>query len=300
VDIYLNETTRYANVVLPPRSSLERGHYDLVFHAVAVRNTAKWSEPVLPAAPDSRDDWDILYELSLRLAGRRGGPLADRAAGLALRMGRLSSERVIDTLLRVGPYGDRFLPFGDGLSLAKLRRAPHGIDLGPLVPMGRERVRTPSGLADLVPAALVADVGRVEGWIEAARTGGLSMIGRRHVRSNNSWMHNLRSLVKGPDRATLQMHPDDAGRLGLAGGAPVRVTSRAGAVTARLEVTADVMRGIVSLPHGFGHEAAASTMKIAGAVPGPNANALTDARMLEPLTSTAILQGVPVTVEAVI
>jgi anaerobic selenocysteine-containing dehydrogenase len=298
VDIYLNETTRHANLVLPPRSSLERGHYDLVFHAIAVRNTAKWSEPVLPAEPDSRDDWDILYELSLRLAARRRGRLAEAAAGLALRLGRPSSERVIDALLRAGPYGDRFLPFRDGLSLAKLRRAPHGIDLGPLVPMGRERVRTPSGRVDLVPAALVADVGRVEGWIEAARTGSLSMIGRRHVRSNNSWMHNLRSLVKGPDRATLQMHPDDALRLGLAGGAPVRVKSRAGAVTARLEVTDDVMPGIVSLPHGFGHEAAASTMKIAGAVPGPNANAVTDELMLEPLTSTAILQGVPVTVEA--
>ena len=124
------------------------------------------------------------------------------------------------------------------------------------------------------------------------------MIGRRHVRSNNSWMHNLRSLVKGPDRATLQMHPDDAVRLGLAGGASVRVKSRAGAVTARLEVTDDVMPGIVSLPHGFGHQAAAATMKIAGALPGPSANAVTDELMLEPLTSTAILQGVPVTVEA--
>jgi anaerobic selenocysteine-containing dehydrogenase len=298
VDIYLNETTRHAHVVLPPRSSLERGHYDLVFHALAVRNTAKWSEPVLPPSPDSRDDWDILYELSTRLLAKRKGPVAEAAARLALRLGRPRSERVIDALLRIGPYGDRFLPFHGGLNLDKLRRAPHGVDLGPLVPMMHERVRTPTGLVDLAPAALVADVPRVERWIDAARGGGLSLIGRRHVRSNNSWMHNVRSLVKGPDRATLQMHPDDAGRLGLEGGAAVRVTSRAGAVTAKLEVTPDVMPGIVSLPHGFGHEAAASTLTIAGAVPGPNANAVTDERMLEPLTSTAILQGVPVTVEA--
>jgi anaerobic selenocysteine-containing dehydrogenase len=300
VDIYLNETTRHAHVVLPPRSSLERGHYDVVFNALAVRNTAKWSEPVLPATPDSRDDWDILYELALRIAARRKGKAAEAAAKLALRLGPPSSERVIDALIRIGPYGDRFLPFGGGLNLAKLRASPHGVDLGPLVPMARERVRKPSGKVDLVPAPLTADVGRVVTWIDAAGVHGrgLSMIGRRHVRSNNSWMHNLRSLVKGPDRATLQMHPDDAGRLGLAGGASVRVKSRAGAVTARLEVTADVMPGIVSLPHGFGHQSAASTMKIAGALPGANANTVTDERMLEPLTSTAILQGVPVTVEA--
>jgi anaerobic selenocysteine-containing dehydrogenase len=298
IDIYLNETTRHAHVVLPPRSSLERGHYDLVFHAIAVRNTVKWSEPVMPPDPDTRDDWDILYELSLRLAAKKRGPLAEKAAALSLRLGRLGSERVLDTLLRLGPYGDRFLPWSGGLNLDKVKRAPHGIDLGPLVPMRKERVLTKSGLVELCPGELAADVDRVEQWVSAPATG-LSMIGRRHVRSNNSWMHNIRSLVKGPDRATLMMHPLDARRAGLEGAREVRIKGRGGEVTARLEVTSDVMPGTVSLPHGFGHGSVTDTMRVAGAVPGPNANAVTDEYLLDPLTGTAILNGVPVTVEAV-
>jgi anaerobic selenocysteine-containing dehydrogenase len=297
IDIYLNETTRHAHLVLPPRAALERGHYDVVLHALTVRNTVKWSEPVVPPAPDTRDDWDILYELSLRLAARRGGRLAEKAAALALRLGRLGPERVIDLLLRFGPYGDGFLP-GHGLTLDRVRRAPHGIDLGPLVPMRAERVCTKSGLVEICPGPLAADVDRVERWLVAAPAAGFSMIGRRHVRSNNSWMHNIRSLVKGPDRATLQMHPDDARHAGLAGGAPVVVRGRAGEANARLEITADVMPGVVSLPHGFGHADAVTTLRVAGAVPGPNANAVTDPHLLDPLTGTAVLNGVPVTVNA--
>jgi anaerobic selenocysteine-containing dehydrogenase len=144
----------------------------------------------------------------------------------------------------------------------------------------------------------VADVDRVERWLATPSGAGLSMIGRRHVRSNNSWMHNLHSLVKGPDRATLQMHPEDAARAGLAGGASVHVQSRAGAVTARLELTANVMPGVVSLPHGFGHADAAATLRVAGTVPGPNANAVTDEHLVDPITGTAVLNGVPVTVTA--
>jgi anaerobic selenocysteine-containing dehydrogenase len=263
-----------------------------------VRNTVKWSEPVVAPAPDTRDDWDILYELSLRLAAKRRGPLAEKAAALSLRMGRFGSERVIDALLRAGPYGDRFLPWRAGLNLAKVRRAPHGIDLGPLTPRAGEKVRTRSGLVELCPGALAADVDRVERWLTTPPEAGFSMIGRRHVRSNNSWMHNVRSLVKGPDRATLQMHPADAGAKGLAGGADVRVKGRGGEVTARLEITSDVMRGVVSLPHGFGHAEVAETLRVAGAVPGPNANAVTDEHLRDPLTGTAVLNGVPVDVEA--
>ena len=298
IDIYLNETTRHAHLVLPPRSALERGHYDLLFHSLAVRNTVKWSEPVVPPDPDTRDDWDILYELSLRLAAKKRGRLAEHAAALALRLGRLGSERAIDALIRMGPYGDRFLPWNDGLNLDKVRRAPHGIDLGPLMPRREDLVHTRDGLVELCPGELAADVDRVEQWIGAPAPPQLSLIGRRHVRSNNSWMHNVRSLVKGPDRATLQMHPLDAASAGLVDGATVRVTGRAGAVTARLEVTPDVMRNVVSLPHGFGHAAAADTMRVAGAVPGPSANAVTDERHVDPLTATAVLNGVPVTVEA--
>jgi anaerobic selenocysteine-containing dehydrogenase len=207
---------------------------------------------------------------------------AARAAGHGL------PERIVDLLLRVGPHR---------LGLAKLRAAPHGVDLGPLVPSRGARVRTPDGRARLAPAALVADVARLEAWVDAPRREELVLIGRRQLRSNNSWMHNLRSLAKGPDRTRLLMHPDDATRLGLRDGARVNITSRVGAVEASLSITEDVMPGVVSLPHGFGHAAAAGTMRVAGALGGPNANALTDELLIEPILGTSILNGVPVAVE---
>ncbi|WP_275976809.1 molybdopterin-dependent oxidoreductase [Polyangium aurulentum] len=296
VDIYVNETTRHAHLILPPRYALERSHYDLLFHALAVRNTAKWSEPVLAPPPDTKDDGEILISLASRLWGKRPlGAVAERLVGLVARVGL---DRVVDALIRLGPHGDRFLPFSKDLNLDKVRRAPHGIDLGPLRPMGRARVRTPSGKVRLAPAELIGDGARVEAWLDEAQKGGLVLIGRRHMRDNNAWMHNVPSLVKGPDRSRLFMHPDDASRLGLADGARVRVQSRAGAVVARLSVTSDVMPGVVSLPHGYGHAAAAETLRVAAGVPGANVNAITDDGLLEPLTGTSILNGVPVAVEA--
>jgi anaerobic selenocysteine-containing dehydrogenase len=298
VDIYLNETTRHANLVLPPRYALERAHFDLLMHALAVRNTVKWSEPVVTPDPESRDEWSILQDLSMRLGAHRlGGGLGRKAAGLVSRLGQLGSERVIDLLLRMGHYGSGLHPFKDGLTLEKVRRAPHGIDLGPLVPMRHQRVTTPSGLVELAPPALVKDIARVEQWLERPADG-LLLIGRRHMRSNNSWMHNIHSLTKGPDRSTLLMHEEDARGRGMAAGDQVRVTSRVGSVTVRLEMTKDILPGVVSLPHGFGHAAAAGTMRIAGALAGVNVNAITDDLLVEPLTGTAILNGVPVTVEA--
>jgi anaerobic selenocysteine-containing dehydrogenase len=291
IDIYINETTRHAHIILPPCFAFERGHYDLLLHAVAVQNTAKWSEPIFPRGPDERDDWDILLDLARRLEQKLPSRLR---VELARRMGL---ERTLDLLLRVGPHGDRFLPFRDGLNLDKLRRAVHGIDLGPLVPMRKRRVFMPNGLVELAPAPLVADVARVETWLEAPQNGSLVLIGRRHMRSNNSWMHNAQSLVKGPDRSGLLMNPDDARRLSLSDAAMVRVTSRTGSVAVRLVVTGDIRQGVVSLPHGFGHADAADTLRIAGALPGANANAITDDALVEPLTATAILSGVPVTVE---
>jgi anaerobic selenocysteine-containing dehydrogenase len=289
VDYYLNETTRHAHLVLPGTHALERGHYDAVFHTLAVRNTVKWSPPVMTPEDGALEDWEILYELAMRLGGiKLGVPIIDRAARLAWRAGlRVSPDRLVDLAMRIGPYG---LGRG-GLSLAKVKRAPHGIDLGPLVPR-----REPTKV-DLAPALLVGEIARVERWL-AERPDGLVLIGRRHLRTNNSWMHNCPSLVKGPDRATLLMHPDDAAALGLAAGAEVRVKSNVGEVACRLELSGDVMRGVVSLPHGYGHAASAPHMRVAGATPGPNINALTDPQTVEPLIGTAILNGVPVTVHA--
>jgi len=288
IDLYVNETTRHAHVILPPASALERSHYDVVFNALAVRNTAKWSPPVFARTMDARHDWDILWSLASRIVGyRAGGGLVGRVTRRAMEVARPSPDAVLDLMLRTGPYR---------LSLKKLREAEHGIDLGPLVPMRHERVRHPGGMVDLAPADLVADLARVAGWIDERRDAGLVLIGRRHLRSNNSWMHNAPSLMKGADRASLMMNPEDATARGLTTGDPVRVESRAGAVDARLEVTANVRPGVVSLPHGFGHAVVKDTLRVAGAVAGPNMNAVTDDALVEPLTGTAVLSGVPVSV----
>jgi anaerobic selenocysteine-containing dehydrogenase len=299
IDPYANETTRHANLIIPPVSLLESSHYDLLFHAVAVRNTTHYSEPVLPRGEGALDDYEILTGLATRLVGRRAGAsLVGRT--LERVLGRLVPEAdwVLDQLLRFGPYGDRHVPGKGGLSLAKVRASPHGIDLGPLAPMGRERVRTHDGRVDLAPDALVADVARVEAWLDTrGSTSNLVLIGRRHLRSNNSWMHNLRSLVKGPDRSALLVHPDDAARLGLSHGGSCRVKSRTGEILARVGICSDVMPGVVSLPHGYGHAQAARTLRVAGALPGANINALTDEAWVEPILGNSILTGIPVTVE---
>jgi anaerobic selenocysteine-containing dehydrogenase len=283
IDLYINETSRHAHLVLPPAHVFESGNYDLILLGLAVRNVARYSPPILEPAAGARDDWEILSELAARLSL----PSAALARALA-RRARDLPERVIDLLLRTGPYR---------LSLRELREAPRGIDLGPLTPARAEKVRTPGARVRLAPEILVSDVPRLERWVaEGPPPGELCLIGRRHLRSNNSWMHNVRSLVKGPDRAQLFMHPDDAARIGVADGDRVRVKSRVGEVEARLAVTGDIMPGVVSLPHGFGHAPAAATLRVAGALAGPNVNALTDEELVEPLLGTSILNGFPVRV----
>jgi anaerobic selenocysteine-containing dehydrogenase len=297
IDCYLNETTRHAHLILPPLHSLEQSHYDVVFHTLAVRNTAKYSPPVVKPGKDGLADWQILYELGMRLGGlRTGAKLLDRGLHLGWKLGlRFTPDRMIDLLLRFGSYGDRFIPGHRGLNLKKVAKAPHGIDLGPLQPSRNKKVRTADGRVDLAPAPLLEDARRLDGWLGDAKAQGLVLIGRRHLRTNNSWMHNVHSLVKGPPRDELLMHPSDAARLALAQGAQVRVRSRTGEVTARLSISDDIRLGVVSLPHGYGH-AGNEAQHIASAVVGPNVNALTDELFLEPVVGTAVLNGVPVTV----
>ncbi|HVV84744.1 MAG TPA: molybdopterin-dependent oxidoreductase [Kofleriaceae bacterium] len=283
IDYYVNETTRHADVVLPPRHVFETGNYDVLLARFAVRNVARYSPPILATGDDTLDDWTIATELALRLRGL-DGPVVGRALR---RLARDLPERVLDLLLRTGPYR---------LSLAALRAAPHGLDLGPLVPSGGRAIRTPGHRPRLAPPELVAGVAQVDAWL-ARPPAPLVLIGRRHLRSNNSWMHNLPSCAKGPDRSRAQLHPDDAARAGVADGEVARLASRTGAVEVAVEVTADVMPGVVSLPHGFGHQPAAGTLRRAGALPGVNANALTDPMLVEPLLGTSILNGVPITVE---
>jgi anaerobic selenocysteine-containing dehydrogenase len=286
VDFYVSETSRHAHVILPPKHVFETGNYDLVLSRFAARNGAKYSPPIVDSHDDARDDWAIATELAARLRGPKSA-LARRAF---LRATRELPERAIDVMLRTGPYR---------LSLRDVERAEHGLDFGPLEAGGAKRIFHEDGRAHLAPSPLVADVPRVGAWVDAQTRSRdeIVLIGRRHLRSNNSWLHNVRSLAKGPDRARLFVHPDDARRLALEDGCRARVASRAGSASVIVTITDEVMPGVVSLPHGFGHQAAADTLRVAGALPGASANALTDDQRVEPVIGNSILNGVAVTIE---
>ena len=283
VDVYVNDTTRHADVILPGPSPLQRSHYDLALYGLAIRNVANWSEPLLPLDEGQPDEWEVLLRLMGVVAGQGASPdvaaLDDLIAGAtAARAGvepdpsLRGPERIVDALLRGGPYG---------LSLDRLRAAPHGIDLGPLEPRLPEVLSTPTGRVDLAPGPIVADVERLHAALADRANGQMVLIGRRHLRSNNSWMNHLPLLASGPDRCTAQLHPSDAARLGVAHGATVRVSARSGAIELPAEVTDDLMPGVVSIPHGWEHA---------------NSNVLADEHLVEPLTGTAILNGIPVEV----
>ena len=214
-------------------------------------------------------------------------------AALAPRRG---PERLLDLMLRTGPYGDGFGARPEGLTLATLEANPHGLDLGPLEPCVPDVLRTPSGKIELAPTPIAADVERLRESL-ARESGGLVLVGRRDLRSNNSWMHNLHVLVKGDPRCTMHVHPVDAARLGLANGGVARVRSRTGAVDVPVEVTDAIMPGVVSIPHGWGHAEDGVRLRIAADHAGVNSNLLADEARLEPLSGTAVLCGIPVVVE---
>jgi anaerobic selenocysteine-containing dehydrogenase len=316
VDFYVNETTRHADVILPPPSPLERGHYDLAFYLFALRNVANYSPPVFPLEPGQLDEWQILSKLALAAQGLGADAdpaLADDAAirvlveravtdphspfherntdeVLAELAPRTGPERMLDFMLRAGPYR---------LTLDTLLEHPHGVDLGPLEPRLPEVLRTPSGMVELAPQPLVADVGRLRASLVRAAGGdhgSLVLIGRRHLRSNNSWMHNLGTLVKGKPRCTLQVNPADAARIGLEDGGAARVSSRTGTLVAPVELTDAVAPGVVSLPHGWGHDLPGVAMAVAQAHAGVNANLLADDGRYDELSGNAVLNGIPVQV----
>ncbi len=296
VDFYINETTRHANIILPPTFALERDHYDLIFHVLAIRNTAKYSLPLFEPGADTRHDWQILQGIATRLGvhdpKRRPG-IADR-----LRARWLTPRRALALALRLGPRGAGWNPFSKGLTLSGLARSVHGIDLGPLEPCLPERLGQGARI-QLAPAPFVADVERLARELSSAVNAiGLRLIGRRDLRSNNSWMHNSQRLVKGPRRCTLLMHPADAERLGIADGARVSVRSRAGAIAVDTELSDEVMPGVVSLPHGWGHARPGTQLSIANAHPGASINDLTDELAIDAVSGNAAFSGVPVTVEA--
>lgn len=329
VDIYLNETSRHADVVLPPPSHLQRSHYDLALLNFALRNVANYSEPVFELPPGVPDEWEILAriagiaqglganvdpasidEVTIRsliesavrddtciIAGRDADEIFDALSGAANGSLR-GPDRVLDLLLRIGPYGDGFGANPHGVSVAMLKRHPHGVDFGALSPRIPEVLRTPSGKIELAPPELLADVPRLRGSMSIDPQQVL-LVGRRHLRSNNSWMHNIRVLVKGKPRCTLQVHPDDAARLGVVDGAPVRVTSRVGSVVAPAEITDGIRPRVVSLPHGWGHSVAGTRLSVASEYAGVNSNVLTDHDAIDPLSGNAVLNGIPVSLTAV-
>jgi len=297
IDIYLNETTRHAHLILPPTFALEHANYDLVFHSLAVRNTAKYSPPLFAAGKDARQDWEILADLATGLEAARGEGRVRSTLKRAL-LKAIGPDGIVAFLLRTGPYGARLAPFGKGLTLRALRRAPHGIDLGPLEPCLPGRLFTREKRIDLAPAGLLEDVARAARVLDLPETPGLLLIGRRDLRSNNSWMHNSPRLTKGRDRCTLHMHPGDARDRSLASGQRVRITSRVGSVVAALEVTEHMMPGVVSLPHGWGHGREGTRLAVAQATPGVSLNDLTDEQLVDTLCGNARFSGVRVEVAA--
>ncbi len=300
IDPYLNETTRHADLILPPTSALESAHYDLVFHLLAVRNTAKYSPALFEPEPGAKHDWEILRELTKRMEAGVRPKRVGAWIGRKFRE-RMTPERMLDLGLRRGPYGvwgGRKLS-RDGLSLKRLKRHPHGIDLGPLVPRLPERLHTPDRRIHLAPEALVEDVKRVEAELLGPEAGDgfdLTLIGRRQLRSNNSWMHNVERLVKGKERCTLLIHPRDAEARGIRTGQPVAVRSRVGAVVLPAEVSDEVMPGVVSIPHGWGHHRPGTRLRVAERRPGVSLNDLTDDHLVDPLCGTAAFSNVRVAV----
>jgi anaerobic selenocysteine-containing dehydrogenase len=287
VDIYLNETTRHADVILPPTSALERDHYDLIFHGFAIRNTARFTPAVFAKADDARHDWEIYAELAERITARLGAGLKDR---LAVRA-RFSAApaTMVAALLRLGR----------GTTMRALRKHPEGVDLGPLRPTMPERLQTKGKRIDLTPGLVVADLERVRATLESAEPVSddqLLLIGRRHKQDCNSWLHNTERLTRGRPRHHLLMHPKDLADRGIADGSMVRVSSRVGSVDVEVSAVEDVMPGVVSLPHGYGHQVSGTRMRHAATVVGVSINDLTDPDRLD-VSGNAALNGVPVTVQ---
>ncbi|MER7568182.1 molybdopterin oxidoreductase family protein [Streptomyces sp. NPDC097941] len=325
VDPYLNETSRHAHVVLPPPPPSQSPHHDFAFNTLAVRNQVRFTRPAVPLEPGWMAETEILARLILAATGMHGAdpsavddlvigqtlgkavkdphsPVHGREPGelTAELAGDTGPERRLDMMLRLGPYGDGFGVRPDGLSLTKLLAHPHGIDLGPLRSRLPQPLKTRSGKVELLPRPIADDLPRLrEALRQKAETEGLVLIGRRHLRSNNSWMHNVPALTGGTNRCTLHIHPEDAERLGLKDGAAVRIKGAGGEVVTEAEVTDGVRPGVVSLPHGWGHDRPGTRLGHAAKDPGVNVNQLLDGSLLDPLSGNAVLNGIPVKLAAV-
>lgn len=321
VDPYLNETTLHADVVLPPPSALEKSHYDMAFTTLSVRNYAMWSPEVFIRVASQRSEFDILITLTAILSGAPAdvdaaeiaqstldarvhsmvsdptstvhGRDADEVLA-ALELHPEVPERFLDLMIRTGHHGDGFGQDPDGWSLERLQQHPHGVDFGPLEPRISDALSTPSGKVELAPDLIVGEIARLEQHLRDFTRPEFVLVGRRDLRSNNSWLHNIDVLVKGKARCTLRLHPDDAARLGIADGEMARVSSAAGEVKVAVEVNDEMMIGVVSLPYGWGHDREGTELSVASRRPGVNTNILTDRSRVDPISGNAVLNGIPV------
>ncbi len=325
-DIYLNETTRHADVILPGASQLEEFHFPISFQQFSARNVVRYTPATFPLAKGRPAEWEIMYRLALIMSGQddtitpadlddmiiagrvksaiaatpelEGRAEADILSELAPRKG---PERVIDLELRTGPFGDKFGAIPDGLNLTRLADNPGGIDLGALAPRLPEVLRTPNGTINLLPQEIAEDLPRVAESLDTMKKGSgtaLLMIGRRNVRTNNSWMHNLPVLAKGRFKGALEIHPEDATPRGLESGSVAIISNDRGKVEVEVDVTDDVAPGVVCLPHGFGHVFDDTNLSVAGQSPGANSNLLASTERTDPLSGNAVLNGIEVNVAA--
>ncbi|MCC2657042.1 MAG: molybdopterin oxidoreductase family protein [Panacagrimonas sp.] len=302
IDFYVNETTRHAHMILPPTCGVEHDHYDLIFHHLAVRNTTRYTPALVSPDADTRHDWQIHNGLArayrAQMESHRPesiGMKLKKLPGLARQS--LRPDQLIDLGLRLGPYG-RWKRRPERLSLRRLKQHPHGLDLGALQPSLPARLFTADNKIRCDVPELLADLDRARALLDEGRSDSLRLIGRRHLRSNNSWMHNAERLVKGKGRCQLLMHPNDAATRGLADGARARIASRVGELEAEVLLTEDMMPGVVSLPHGWGHSRPGVNLRVAQAHPGVSLNDLTDDQFLDPLSGNASFSGVEVSVES--
>lgn len=322
-DIYINETTRHAHLILPPSFGVEHDNYDVVFHHLAVRNTTRYSPALFEPAEDALHDWEIFLELYTRWMKNASFTQRIKTKWMRRMIRWLGPHRVVDWGLRVGAYGSSWRLWKDGLSLRKLKHRPHGVDLGPLRSCLPERLQTSDGRLHLAPEFFLRDLQRVYTFFEQGAPPSSSgpapvmqsegsskriehnelntsfrLIGRRHLRSNNSWMHNSLRLVRGRPRCTLLIHPEDAMLHGWKDGQRVRCTSRTGTLTVELSLSDEMMRGVVSLPHGWGHTDPHTRLSVAERYPGVNLNTLTDEQEIDALSGNAVLNGVQVQIVA--
>ncbi len=317
-DFYINETTSQADIIIPSTTQLEHSNYDFLFSATCVRNFAHYSPQVFASQPEALDQWQIINEVTARMHGMSradldammlDGMIAQLQAN-APELAHLSvddikqktaahegPERLLDIMLRAGPYGDKF--DGEGLTLAQLKQSPHGIDLGPLQPRLPALLATKNKRINIAPDIITADLARLHLALEKGPGDHMLLIGRRHIRDMNSWLHNLNNFARGKNRCTLLLNPQDAQRIGVSTGGMARITSKVGEFEAEVTITDSIMPGVVSLPHGFGHNYKDTQQAIAsGKTPGISANDLVDDNEMDVPSGTSVVNGVPVVVVA--